>query len=102
MHNWPPGHTHTVVVGLRQPWSGKEEKSNRDWKHTKKLRVEKQKAAAQLSEIKNKDYKIALISIVNQWSLAPIQRQQESPIWGVVKEGTLFSAKQLNFNTAYL
>ena len=54
MHNWPPGHTHTVVVGLRQPWSGKEEKSNRDWKHTKKLRVEKRKAAAQLSEIKNK------------------------------------------------
>lgn len=30
--------------------------------------------------------------IVNQWSLAPIQCQHESPVWGVVKKETLFSA----------
>ena len=28
---------------------------------------------------------------VNQWSLAPIQGQQGSPLWGVVKKETLFS-----------
>lgn len=29
---------------------------------------------------------------VKQWSLAPIQCQQESPVWGAVRKETLFSA----------
>lgn len=29
---------------------------------------------------------------VNQWSLAPIQHQQETLIWGAAKKETLFSA----------
>ena len=32
----------------------------------------------------------------------PIQHQQEPPVWGVVKKKSLFSAKQLNCDTAEL
>lgn len=32
------------------------------------------------------------LKTVNQWSLAPIQHQQETLIWGAVKKETLFSA----------
>lgn len=41
----------------------------------------------------------ALVS-VKQWLLVPIQCQQRSPFWGVVKEETLFSAEQLSCDTA--
>lgn len=34
---------------------------------------------------------IMLLDIVNQWLLASIQHQLESPVWGVVKKKTLFS-----------
>ena len=42
------------------------------------------------------------MSTVNPGLLVPSQCQQESPVWDVVKKETLFSVKQLNFNTAGL
>lgn len=44
---------------------------------------------------------------VNQWSLVPIQCQQESPMWGTGKKETLFNADsltviQLNYEAAGL
>ena len=45
---YPP----TVIVGLREPWSHKEDKSIRDQTHTQKLRVKEWIAAAPPSEVK--------------------------------------------------
>ena len=39
---------------------------------------------------------------VNRWPLTPVHHQQESPVWGVVKKETVFSAKQLDYDTARL
>ena len=44
---------------------------------------------------------------INQWSLVPIECQQESPIWGVVKKEPLFSVNssivlQCNYEIAEL
>ena len=36
----------------------------------------------------------------NQWSLVQLKCQQEFPVWGVVKRETVFSAKQLDCDTA--
>lgn len=42
------------------------------------------------------------VASVNQWSVAPIQHQQDSPVWGVVKKEALFSAHSSMVKTTLL
>ena len=61
-----------------------------------------QEAAARLFLILSTFHWLELWHKPVNWSWAPNQCQQESPVWGVVKKETVFSAKQLDYDTARL